>query len=172
MNINIKELCRQIKKSHNFIWTLKEGVHYLTNRHWAIRYEELPREVLVQLFAIYAEIPEQGKALVYQSGTGVSHMDEVDVKKIFDNASKDQFIGEVTSFIKVSGDLRMRVIKINGQFIYLNEEYLKILSDIESSQPYGKGQLRPLTFFDNMFLVLPYRTTTVDVEILQKLIAI
>jgi len=170
MNINIKELCKQIKKSHYFIWSLKGGINYLTNRHWAIKYETLPREVLVQLFTIYAEFPEEGTSLVYQGAFGVSKLDKVDIKKVFDDAQKDQIAGKVTPFIKVSGVLSMRVIKCNEKFIFVSDDYLKNISDVEESEPFCKGQLNPVTFCNNNFLVLPYRMQTVEVEILQELV--
>jgi len=167
MNINIKELCKQIKKSKFFIWSLVDGVHYLTNRHWAIKFTELPRDVLIQLFSIYAEVPTEGKTLSRYRGGDITES-PVNVAKVFDDASINQVSGSVTPFLKVHDELNMRVINLNGKFTYVNNEYLKIIADINRSNPAGRGMFTPICFNDNTFIVLPYRTTDEEHQVILK----
>ncbi|WP_147304212.1 hypothetical protein [Cohnella lupini] len=174
MNITIKELCKQIKKSRYFIWTLVDGVHYLTNRHWAIKYAELPREVLIQLFTKYAAIPEEGKTIIYDWNFGDTvHDKPVNVAKVFDDHSVNALPGVVTAFIKSHNDLNMRVINFDGKYVLVNNEYLKMLNDYQNSTPHGKGMNSAILFNDNTFMVLPYRTTTDtagDIQLLNDLL--
>lgn len=59
--LNIKGLIKQIKASKDgLIWSLKDGVHTITNRHWLISFNDVPKEVQVALFSIFAQFPEEG----------------------------------------------------------------------------------------------------------------
>lgn len=172
MNINLKELCKQIKKSNNMIWALIDGVHYITNRHWAVKYESLPREILIELFAVFAEIPEAGAAIQMRRGWEVSRAN-VDIKKVFDDLSAVvQKQGEVTPYLKLSDKDSMRVIKIGDEPIYVNNDYMKIIKDVVISNPTSAGKYQPIAFNENTLILLPYRmTNSKDDETIAELLA-
>lgn len=172
MNINIKELCKQIKKSHCVIWTLENGIHYITNRHWMIKFAELPREVLIQLFSIFTEIPSEGESLICQRDS-IDRKPAVRCEFIFEEAMKGPKPGEITEFVKVKDPkLQIRVLNFGTFFCYTNEDYMKILRDFEESKPFGSGVYRPISFNDNTFVILPYRVSNdkADTEMLSELL--
>jgi len=174
MNINIKELCKQIKKSRYVIWTLDNGVHYITNRHWMIKFSELPKEILIQLFSIFAEVAEEGKSLVYQAGFDAEKKPMVDCEKIFVEANKGAEYGKITNFVKViEPKMNLRVASFGKFMAYLDEEYMKIIYDFNAAQPFCGGSFRPVAFNGNTFVILPYRVENdrTEIELLNELLA-
>lgn len=158
MNINIKELCKQIKKSRIIIWTLDKGVHYITNRCWMIKYNELPRDVLVQLFGIFLGIPEEGQSFVKNRNFENETKPALNCENIFVDALKDSRAGKVTLFVKhVDSNINIRVVTFGDFISFFDEEYMKMIKDFEQSHPISGGSYRPTSFNDNTFVILPYR---------------
>lgn len=158
--LNIKELCRLIRADKKrIIWSRSDGYHYITNRRWLVRFKdgELPQEVLVLLFSIFAEIPEPGRSLV----SSLSHLplrnkDALDVRQIyqgFDTAVE----GEVTPFIK-DATMQLRIVKWQDDILYLDENYLSMVDIGSAGPPKCVGKLSPVFFLDGDVVVLPVRT--------------
>lgn len=159
--INLKEVCRQIKASGKraLIWSRQEGFHYITNRHWMLRFadDQLPREVLVVLFSIFAMIPEPGKTIVSYFGD-VKEDKLGNMDKIY-SPLESAPPGKITPFSKdIDEKSRMRVIQSGTEFIYLNEEYARMVDHDEV--PYCSGVLTPVFFLDGAVIILPYRNTS------------
>jgi hypothetical protein len=166
--INEKELIKQIKKSkHTMIWTIKDGVNYITNRHWMARYKTVPQVVLTTLFSIFAQIPKEGQALVMSCGITLEQK-YINCGKMYDDAIKGSQ-GIVTSYIKESGNILMRVIKYKGDYLYLNNDFFKIADD--DYAPKCNGKLAPLLFCDDDLLLLPYIVENDD-ETIKELVAV
>lgn len=158
--INLKEVCRQIKLSgkRSLIWSRQEGFHYITNRHWLIRFadDQLPREVLVVLFSVFAMIPENGK-------TYMTHLEAVNEQKppgfnsIYSQLETAK-PGKITPFSKdLTEKWRMRIIQFGSEFIFLDEEYARMVDQDEVASCAGK--LSPVFFLDGAVVILPYRNT-------------
>jgi len=173
MNINIKELCKQIKKSPSIIWTVQNGTHYVTNRHWAVRYTELPREVLIQLFCIFAEIPKEGETISFSKSYGFVSHSSANVERVFKDQEKVTDTGLVTPYLKTHDDYgNLRIIKIGKEFAYINEDYMKLVTDCESTSVVCSGRLSPISFYDNMLIILPVRTANEkDSGVINELLA-
>lgn len=64
--LNINGLCKQIKASKKrLIWSLKDGIHTITDRYWLVNFKEIPRDVQIGLFAIFTQFPEEGMHIRY-----------------------------------------------------------------------------------------------------------
>jgi hypothetical protein len=174
MNINLKELNKQIKKSGTLIWTLEKGIHYITNRYWAVKFAELPREVLVQLFSIFIAVPEEGRSLVMTHFGDIENKPAVNIEKIIADAVQGAKTGEVTPFLKeVDSKLRMRVMKFDGFISYVNESYTKIIKNLDDSKPIGRATHMPISFNDNTLIILPFRISNgQDIETMNELLAV
>jgi hypothetical protein len=156
MNINEKELCKQIKKSVTMIWSVVDGTHYFTNRHWAVKYDDLPRYVLVTLFSMFAVVPQEGESLSVRKGEEASRFG-ANIKKAFDDQSSITNKGEVTPFLKLYDTYNLRVIKVGNEPAYVNNDYMKIIKDVENSNPVTLGTKSAISFNDNTVILLPYR---------------
>ncbi len=168
--INEKELCKQIKKSAKIglIWTIQEGMNYITNRHWAVRYREVPRDVLVALFSVFAQLPEEGQTLNFTFGQTVET--NVNVKRVFDESNDNDVKGKVTSYLSDSyGPYMVRIINSDKGFIYIKDDYMKMVGDEE---PLCKGINTPVSFCDNNFIILPVRVSNNNDNTLHDLIAV
>ncbi|MGG3307358.1 hypothetical protein ABER23_08015 [Paenibacillus lautus] len=162
--LNIKGLCKQIKsEKRHIIWSLSKGTHTITNRHWLIKFDALPREVLVTLLAIFGEFPEEGMLLnnVGYSDTPLKHT------ALRDESWKpvgDEKPATLTSYLHDAGDSGyLRVFKSEDQFTFVREEYLQAVD-----QNFGRenikfyGIFQPIFFADMNYVVLPMRMPKVN----------
>lgn len=163
MNINLKALCKQIKKdaSRSLIWTVSNGTHYITNRHWMIkyRYNNMPREVLVQMFSAFAQIPEDGHSLILTRFNGLEIQDkpEISCELLFKSCEDFESNGVLTNIILDYGDFKCRVIKSKDTIIRLDETYMSMV-DFDKDNARCAGRLQPISFCDNQLIILPFRT--------------
>lgn len=159
--INLKEVCRQIKASGKraLIWSRQGGFHYITNRHWMFRFpdDRLPREVLVVLFSVFAVIPDSGKTMAsYFGEVKEDQLDNMD--KIY-SPLETANPGKITPFTKdINEKSRMRVVQSGTEFIYLAEEYARMVDQDEV--PYCNGVRMPVFFLDGAVIILPYRNNS------------
>lgn len=171
MNINEKELVKQIKASKNrLIWNVQDNVHYITNRHWAVRYEKLPTSVLTALFSIFAEIPKNNSSFHNFQGILQKTEPSVNIQKIMtmDDSLKP---GQITEIL-VENSILMRVIECSGDLIYINNDYIKMVDNFDD-QPLCSGSMSPVFFCEGNLIIFPYRTVKVThKKIIQDLIAI
>lgn len=170
---NLKEVCKQIKYDgkRSLIWSRENGHHYVTNNHWMMRFVDgqMPREILVTLFSIFAEIPKEGRALIMHTGiqNEIKAVNVQGVYSLFANSGD----GEITPFIKDLGSVKMRAIRYNEEVVYINEAY-SMMVYMESHKPQCSGKLTPVFFMDGAFVILPYRAPGGnDTSILDELIA-
>lgn len=172
--LNTKGLCKMIQESkHRIIWFKEDGVYYITNRSWAIKFDIVPRDVLIKLFSITAAVPEEGQALVM-----ASYLDEPlvqvppNMKDIFDTALKG-VPAQRTSFIKSDEKLLMRIFKTDKEKMFIDEKYLQLV-DFKSyeGEIIGSGRMSPIIFKEMNYLVLPYRLTNdaADHSVIEELI--
>lgn len=157
MSINTKELCKNIKHASKncLFWTLESGIHYITNRHWAVKYEELPRDVLIVLFSIFAKFPTEGTTLERASG-GERERELVSLVKIFDGTSQNTVTGSITNIILEWDKGEYRVIKTASEIIKLNNDYMSMV--VKDDEPVKCGnKFQPVSFSNNQFILLPIR---------------
>jgi hypothetical protein len=159
--INSKELCKQIKfyGKHGFmIWAREEKQHFITNRHFLVRYEELPREVLAALFGVFYKIPAEGETINAHFGEVAETQSPIDFTKIY-LPDKQNIVGEVTPFTRENENkYRMRVLRFNKRFAYVNENYIKMAAD-QSNPTSVDNPLQPVYLAGGNILILPYRYT-------------
>jgi hypothetical protein len=161
--LNIKGLIKQIKADkHQMIWSLNNGTHTITNRHWLIKFDALPREVLVTLLSIFGEFPEDGSLL---QNVGYS---DTPLRNVALTEERWKPVGEgkpvkYTRYLHDFGSGYLRVFKADDQFTFVKEEYLQAVD-----QNFGRenikcnGTYQPIFFADLNYLVLPMRMTKVD----------
>lgn len=163
--LNIKQVCKQIKAAKlRIIWWRNNNQYYITNQHWIIRLpvDQIPREILIQLFSIFAEIPDEGRILNSWRGS-VSSIAEI--TQAVDGAvyghMKKAVMGKITPLVKVSDtdNPDLRIIHYKGkdnkdQIIYVNDEYIR-MADIKREPVYCTGKHSPVFFLDGSFAVLP-----------------
>jgi len=158
---NVKQVCKQIKAtSKSILWWRHDGRYYITNRHWIIRLpvDELPREILIQLFSIFAEIPTEGNILSMFGGNRGNVPIPKDLGVVYDHMEKMK-PAQVTPFVKTSESKNvpnLRVIQYKDQILYVNDDYIRMV-DIERETPYCTGKHSPVFFLDGTFAVLPMR---------------
>jgi len=157
--LNVKGLCKQIKASkNNLIWSLKDGIHVITNRHWMITFEEIPKEVLVTLFSLFVKMPEEGTALqASHFNREVSELIAVDVDKIRETA-KNGTISTLTNLFSRSGDLVTRIFKTSEGFLYVKADYMHAINEYgDVGEILSSGKHSPVLFKNINYLILPYR---------------
>lgn len=159
MGVNIKELCKQIKKDSrkSLIWTLENGVHYISNRYWAVRFIGIPSEVSDTLFSIFDQMPSEGRTLA------TSHWDAkerpfVSMSGIFRHCESNNTEGSITNIIIEQGKVSYRVIKTNDHLIRIDNKYLSIVNK-DKDIPKCSHQMTPVSFCNNQFLVISVRVT-------------
>lgn len=158
--LNLKEISKQIKasgKSGSLIWSREEKQHFITNRHFLLRVEEVPSEVLIALFSIFLKVPEKGETLTCYAGKiqDTEKQKPISFEKIY-IPEKQNEQGEFAPFIKDLGNkLQARVIQFPGHFAYVNEQYMKMTNDTEPVST--NGPMTPIYFADRNLILLPYR---------------
>ena|GEM_PF-1948773 len=165
--LNIKQVCKQIKAAKpSILWWRNNDQYYVTNRHWIIRLpvDQTPREILIQLFSIFAEIPAEGQILNSWHGS-ISNISKIsqDVDGTVYSYMQKAVIGKVTPLVKV-GDMDvpdLRLIHYKGKdgknrILYVNDEYIRMV-DIKREPVYCSGEHSPLFFMDGVLAVLPMR---------------
>jgi hypothetical protein len=162
--LNIKGLCKQIKADkHCMIWSLNKGTHTITNRHWLIKFDALPREVLVTLLSIFGEFPEDGTLL---QNVGYS---DTPLRNVALTEERWKPVAEgkpikYTRYLYDDGDSRnLRVFKLEDQFVFVKEQYLQAVDENFGREDIKcNGVYQPVFFADLNYLVLPMRMTKVD----------
>lgn len=170
VNINEKELVKQIKSSkYRLIWSVQDEVHYITNRHWVVRFKELPTIVLTAMFSVFAEIPENNSSILMSSGIPSKLKPPVDIRKVMDEKRIER-PGMITEVLVQHGNELLRVIECSGEYVYVKENYIKI---VEKQEPVCTGEFNPVIFCNGDFLILPVRVKQVTCkQVVQDLLAI
>ncbi|OXL83152.1 hypothetical protein BCV73_08725 [Paenibacillus sp. SSG-1] len=155
--LNIKGLCKQIKASRkNMMWSLNDGVHTITDRYWMAQFKEIPKEVQIELYAIFAQFPEEGMHIRYDRfSDSILKGVFIDHTSILDGANK----GEPAKDTRFSYDLNgmtARVFKRDDIYSYVNEGYLLAVKEYDG-EILMTGKMQPVYFKDASYLVLPYR---------------
>ncbi|WP_274362723.1 hypothetical protein [Paenibacillus thermotolerans] len=159
--INIKELCKRIRYGRTrggMVWSREDNRHFITNRHWLVRFDELPREVKIELFSVFCKIPEVGQTLNIFAGQ------ESETKPVkYDNIyqpDKQDAIGEVTPFMKEIGEKHFaRVLKFPEHFAFNDEDYFKLAEGDSDIKTQGNSPLKPVYLAGGDLLVLPIRVS-------------
>lgn len=156
--LNIKGLIKQIRTDKSrLIWSLYQGVHMVTNRHWMIEFEEVPREIMSVLLSIFGQFPTEGYLIqTFSFGSEVVKADAIKNKGWdFNNAKQ----ATVTKYIHDYGESRyLRVFKADDEFYFVNETYLQAVDkNFGFENVMSKGTLQPLFFSNINYTVLPVR---------------
>ncbi|MEK5167134.1 hypothetical protein NYE69_33170 [Paenibacillus sp. FSL R5-0527] len=155
--LNINGLCKQIKASKKrLIWSLKDGIHTITDRYWLVNFKEIPRDVQIGLFAIFTQFPEEGMHIRYDRFSDSilkgGHIDHASIVRgaVAGNKGKD------TGFAYDISGMKARVFKSNDVFAYVNEKLLLAVDDYVG-EILMTGPMSPVYFKDADYIVLPYR---------------
>ncbi|MFS8215589.1 hypothetical protein [Paenibacillus polymyxa] len=156
--INIKGLCKQIKDDKKkIIWSLKDGVHSITNRNWMISFEEVPREVRLVLLSIFGGFPEEGY-LLQKTPFSDEPQRSVAVEPISLNREMAKQAIR-TDFLHTSSGLdNLRVFKAGEGFVYIKERFLQAIDpNFGFTNMNSFGEMAPMVFEDLNYIVLPVR---------------
>lgn len=162
--INLKELCKQIKKSGKsyLIWVLQDGMHYISNRHWAVKFNVLPREVLIALFSVFADQPKAGISFINTPmGLQISKIDDskINIKDIFEQSLQNADEGVITNVVIDYDNVSMRIFKTSDYITRINNDYAS-MTEIKEGK--SAGQQKPISFCNNDLIILPFRATSND----------
>jgi hypothetical protein len=160
-SINTKELCKQIRysaKRGSLIWTKEEKQDFITNRHFLVRFEDIPNEVLASLFSVFFKLPIVGETLYAQFGDITKPVKPVNIGGVF-RTDEQNVIGNVTEYVRDSGNkITSRVIKFPTHYSFINSEYMKLVEfDDLSPITSGNSSAAPVYFADKNLILLPYR---------------
>ncbi|MDG0053033.1 hypothetical protein MMB75_05020 [Paenibacillus sp. P2(2022)] len=160
--LNTKEICKQIKSSGNngcIIWSRETNQHFVSNRHFLIRFDELPKDVLVSLFSIFFKLPEVGQTLQSVYGEVDEKGTPLNVASIY-KPEQQSIEGEVTKYLKEFDEkLLLRVIKFPGHESYINEKYMKMTKDKNPKVEKNIATV-PVYFANGDLILLPVRDTS------------
>ncbi len=159
--INTKELCKQLRvdgKHGMVIWTREANEHFISNRHYAVRFHELPRDVMITLFSIFCRLAEVGETLHSHSGRVIDVQKPVDFSKVY-CPEKASVTGSKTPYTRDMGrKLFTAVIKFSSHVSYVDEKYIKLANETETIKTTDSPHA-PLYLANDDLMVLPYRTT-------------
>lgn len=167
--LNTKGLIKQIKASKNsLIWSLKDGVHTITNRHWLISFNDVPKEVQVALFSIFAQFPEESTHIRNDRFSGTTLKgDPIGFESIVRGAEKGKHAMD-TRFIYDMRGMKARVFRQGDVFAYVDESLLHAVDEYRG-EILMSGVMTPVYFKDVNYLVLPYRMGTSPEKEIQEL---
>jgi hypothetical protein len=168
--INTKELCKQIRVSGSVIWTMEEKQHFISNRHFLVRFDELPREVTIALFSVFCKLPEVGQTFTAFRGSVNDKAESIKYDNIY-QPNKQDVEGSKTAFLRDMGRKALAsVIKFPTHVSLVDERYMKLAGDSEMVKTTGKSPHAPLYLANNDLLVLPIRVQG-DSDLIDGLIA-
>lgn len=156
--MNISEICKRLQaegKGH-LIWSREKGRDIVSNRHFLLKFDELPRQVLVTLFSIYLRVPQIGETIIMQRGEEVKST--IDFNKVY-TPDKQSEMGNITNFIyEIDRKLSLRAVKIGKHFAYVNNSYAKMAA-VDCWVLSTDGKYAPIYFRHEIgdLMILPYR---------------
>ncbi|EJL40776.1 hypothetical protein PMI08_04243 [Brevibacillus sp. CF112] len=154
--MNVPAIVKQIKASEKgrLIWQVKDGKHYVTNSHWALRTDRMDTKVLSQLVSIFGRVINEGESLNY-SGKSISD-NGPDISKIMEKQYDTP--AQVTNFLLKTEKNDLRLVRINNGLAFLNEDYLGMAAKNPTGMvAQGLNSTSPFTLLDGDLLLLPVR---------------
>jgi hypothetical protein len=142
------------------IWTREKKQNFITNRHFLVRFEEIPNEVLASLFSVFFKLPIVGETLQTQFGEIIESKKPVNIGGVF-HPDEQNVTGNVTEYVRDSGKkFTSRVIKFPNHYSFISSEYMKLVEfDDLSPTTSGASPAAPVYFADKNLILLPYRFT-------------
>lgn len=122
----VKFIRNEKKEKGHLVWQESNGMHYISNRIWAVRTAELEKAVLKELLDIFGERPN-GRVLVYQfDGVYEKSTNQINVEAIYVEPVNK---GKVTpvALANMGGGFTRMIEFDNGQIVWINNDYLKLL---------------------------------------------
>jgi hypothetical protein len=169
--INTKELCKQIRYCNSgfLIWTKEKDQNFITNRHFLVRFDEVPREVLAALFSVFYKLPEVGETMVSHFGSIQDDPKPINYNGIY-QPDKQDTEGTITPFMRDMGRKHLtRFIKFPKNHAYVSESYAKLSAEFESPVKSSTQPNSPIYFADGDLLILPYRITENSKDVIDLL---
>jgi len=154
--INTKTLCKQLKKDRSIIWKREGSTHYITNRMYMVRFEELPADVMTTLFGRFLQIPDDGETLHSINGEVSVPKNGLNFTSVYQPGNA-VIEGRVTSYIKNLDKSQARVIKFNDRFAVVNDEYFKLSEEKNQVFITSDSLMAPMYFANKQLLILPFR---------------
>jgi hypothetical protein len=146
------------------LWSFENGQYAISNRHWVIRFTEIPEEVLKTLFMIFGQLPEDGTCLKFYFDKVLSDPKVPDFQTIYKGAERGT-PGIKTPIIKESGDLLLRVFKNAETLYFVSERNLKTINHNDyEGEILTSGPQSPILYKDLDYIVLPVRVLQVVEE--------
>lgn len=182
--LNVKELCKLIRARRNrMLWMRSGSTQYVSDRAFMVRFSDeevaenaMPREVLVTLFTVFAQLPKDGEALSLWFGESKRQPIPEAAAGLF-NVKGLPGNAEVTNLLEVTNRksrilyrvIRAR-IKEQEVFIRVDESYMSLVNNFEEFPPRVGGKMMPIAFGKDI-IILPIRLagTRVDDDVLDLL---
>ncbi|MCY9530551.1 hypothetical protein M5X04_14610 [Paenibacillus alvei] len=164
MSINTKTLCTLLDQAETVVWSIKDGVSTISDRHVLVRFKGIPREVLSVLYSIFFRVPEEGKPLM----AGEGEIKEVNIGTLPD-ITEATMTGKVTEYLKECSPwdrdekLLARVIQLGDRYVLVQEKYVQLTTD---RNVVGFKEDESLIFLgDGEISILPVRVFDGSVQI-------
>lgn len=161
MSVNTKALCKLIKQgaTQMLIWSKTDEGYTVTDRHFMVRFKDVPRDVMSTLLGIFLQTPGEGQSLKIMYGKVQDDCSLVSHKTIpkYEDASVD---GKVTTYSKDLAGTKAKALQFGDSFSLVNEKYIALSTGTDAKSfgsPYS-----PIYLEDGAVLVLPYRHTSSD----------
>ncbi|MEC0140449.1 hypothetical protein P4H94_26765 [Paenibacillus macerans] len=162
--LNLKEISKRIKESGkhgSIIWSRQKERHFVSNRHFLLKVEEVPSDILISLFSVFLKVPIVGETLICNLGKieEPENIKPIDFDKIY-NPEKQCVNGQVTPFLKETDKkLKMRVIHFPDCFKFINEQYMKMTTEKDAKST--TDPVAPVYFANDQLMLLPFRLISV-----------
>lgn len=172
--INTKALCKQIKedaKKGTVIWAREKERHFISNRHYLVRFTELPEDVSNTLLGIFGGEPEIGKMFMFQYGTKLEPKETINFKSIY-RPQDAKLTGSVTTFMKeLSKKWTGRIVNFSLEYVCIDEKYYALALD-DKAKTISNENFQTVYLADNDLLVMVIKNVHAkpwEIEMFEKL---
>ncbi|SYX87675.1 hypothetical protein [Paenibacillus alvei] len=130
MSVNTKKLCQLLKyaASRTLVWSKLEEGYTITDRHFMVKFTEIPRDVMAVMLGIFLRTPEQGQSLKIMGGELIDDYSLLnhDALGKYKDASVE---GHVTPYLKDIEGVKARVLQIGDRFALVNDRFMSLTTD-------------------------------------------
>lgn len=130
MSVNTEALCTLLKQAETVVWSLKDGVHTISDLHVIVKFREIPRELKAVMLSIFLQDIEDGESLCYRDG-GVNSIITGEIPCFMEA----NVTGQVTKYLKECSPwdrdekLLTRVIQLGDRYVLVQEKYVQLTTD-------------------------------------------
>lgn len=156
-NLNVTKIASRIKREKYLAWQLKDGTHYITNRHYALVLKALDPKIFTSLLVYFdGQQPEEGSTIhrwknkdIFDNGPDISKVCKMPDKPIAGRFTPFQF--------KQDKDM-LQIIKLdNGKLVCVDTIYTAMVDDTDQILTTDSDNPVYPIWLGKSFMVLPFR---------------